>query len=226
MKQLMIVLMVLILISGSVFGKNSGQKGRNGENTFLSKDLVSNLPKEELSQAEIDGILLMREEEKLARDVYQALYQKWGLQIFDNISLSEQSHTEAIKGLIDRYSIPDPMANDVPGRFENQELQRLYDELVAQGSASLVDALQVGATVEDLDIFDLENLLQDADNQDVRIVFLNLIKGSRNHLRSFASQLSKNGSSYEAQYISRDYLSRILESSQETGSIQDPWFQF
>jgi rubrerythrin len=102
----------------------------------------------------------------------------------------------------------------------------LYDELVAQGSASLVDALQVGATVEDLDIFDLENLLQDADNQDVRIVFLNLIKGSRNHLRSFASQLSKNGSSYEAQYISRDYLSRILESSQETGSIQDPWFQF
>ena len=239
MKRIIMIIGVVLLISGMVWGEeNSWQKGKNqGNNTggnnrnnrneeHVSADHLSDYPLEDLSAAEQEGILLMREEEKLARDVYKALYDKWGLRIFNNISQSEQTHTEAVKGLIDRYSLSDPMETDEPGVFENQELQELYDQLVDRGSASLVDALKAGATIEDLDIFDLENLLDKSDNQDVRIVFQNLVKGSRNHLRSFMKQLERNGGSYDATYISHDYFTRILESGQEQGHYSDPGFEF
>jgi len=55
-----------------------------------------------------DWLTYIREEEKLARDVYLYLYDMWGSSIFDNISVSEQAHMDAIKTLIDRYGLDDP----------------------------------------------------------------------------------------------------------------------
>lgn len=49
----------------------------------------------------------MREEEKLARDVYLTFGEKWGLTLFTNIAKSEQTHTDAVKTLLDRYEIKD-----------------------------------------------------------------------------------------------------------------------
>lgn len=172
-----------------------------------------------LSESEKEGLLLMREEEKLARDVYLELYDTWGIQIFSNIAQSEQTHTDAVKNLLDTYSIADPMTIDTRGVFEKQELQTLYDELVAQGKISLVSALQVGATVEDLDIFDLQNLQKDVDNADILKVYANLERGSRNHLRSFNKQLvQNNGSGYTAQYLSQSEIDTIVSSEQERGN--------
>lgn len=39
-----------------------------------------------LTDAETDGILFMREEEKLARDVYLGLADPWDLRVFENIA--------------------------------------------------------------------------------------------------------------------------------------------
>lgn len=50
-----------------------------------------------LNQQEIDAILYMREEEKLARDVYEFLYTKWKVNPFENIRHSEQMHMNRIK---------------------------------------------------------------------------------------------------------------------------------
>lgn len=47
------------------------------------------------------------------------------------------------------------MADDVPGVFVNPSLQALHDDFVRRGSLSLVDALTLGAKIEDLDIVDL-----------------------------------------------------------------------
>ena len=105
----------------------------------------------ELSDDEIDGLLYMREEEKLAHDVYQVLYEKWGLTIFDNIATSEQRHTDAIKTLLDSYGLTDPAAGRDVGEFSDPALQALYDQLVEQGSQSLEDALLVGASIEEID---------------------------------------------------------------------------
>ena len=71
----------------------------------------------DLTDSEKYWLTYMREEEKLARDVYIFLYDKWGSQIFNNISVSEQTHMDAIKTLLDRYGIPDPVADKGPGVF-------------------------------------------------------------------------------------------------------------
>lgn len=181
---------------------------------------LTTLPIETLSESETSGLLLMREEEKLARDVYQTLYEKWGLQIFANIAQSEQTHTEAIHDLLNKYDLTDPVTNDTVGVFTNQNLQELYNSLVTKGNLSAVEALKVGATIEDLDINDLERLIEETDNQDIILVYTNLTRGSRNHLRSFTKQLSARGEVYEAKYISSDEYQSIITNPQESGNSQ------
>lgn len=172
-----------------------------------------------LSQVEINGLLLMREEEKLAHDIYTALGSKWGAKIFSNIASSELTHTNAIKTLLDRYAIPDPALGNANGVFQSVTLQKLYDELLAKGQRSLDEALIVGATVEDLDIRDLDVLVNVTDKQDILITYQNLQKGSRNHLRAFVKNLSSRGYQYTPQYISQTAFSGIVQSPQERGRI-------
>jgi len=172
-----------------------------------------------LSQKEIQGLLLMREEEKLARDVYTTLGSKWGTRIFSNIASSEQTHTDAMKLLLDRYAIPDPTADNTVGMFRSPAMQKLYDDLTAKGLQSLNDALIVGATVEDLDIRDLDVLMKDTSKQDILVTYSNLQKGSRNHLRAFVRNISASGNSYTPQYISQEAFTSIMGTPQERGRI-------
>jgi hypothetical protein len=161
----------------------------------------------------------MREEEKLARDVYLTLYNKWHLQVFSNIARSEQKHMDAMKALIDKYGLTDPVVDDSVGVFSDPQMQELYTQLVNQGSNSIVDALKVGATIEDLDIKDLEDV-KTTDNDDVRFVYNNLEKGSRNHLRAFVGVLDRYGASYSPQYISEDYYEEIISTPRERGMVR------
>ncbi len=204
--------------------KNETAEMRNLDaDTTVASDFVSlrpgigDLPTESLSTAETEGLLLMREEEKLARDVYQTLYEKWGINIFSNIAQSEQTHTEAVRDLLEKYNLADPVTEDVIGVFTNSDMQELYDTLVAKGLQSETDAFIVGATIEDLDIFDLQNLMAETDNEDILLVYENLTRGSRNHLRSFINQLDRNGATYEAQYITDAEYQDILDNDQEQG---------
>lgn len=152
----------------------------------------------------------MRQEEMLARDVYNELYKKWNLKIFDNIAKSEQTHMDTVLVLLQTYGYQDPINPDQPGQYASAELQNIYDQLIAQGSSSLTDALEVGAIIEDLDINDLNKYLQSVDNEDIRVAYQNLQKGSRNHLRAFARQLGRDGIMYEAHFISETELNDIL----------------
>ena len=179
---------------------------------------ISSLPIEAISEAEKNGLLVMREEEKLAKDVYITLYKKWNLNVFNNISSSEETHTSAVLSLLQKYNIPDPVRNNAVGVFENVTLQKLYIDLVAQGSVSLLEGVKVGATIEDLDIFDLEEYLKDVDNKDITYVYQNLTKGSRNHLRSFYSQILSQKGTYAAQFITQSEFDSIVNSARETGS--------
>jgi hypothetical protein len=165
----------------------------------------------------------MREEELVAHDVYILFYTLYKIPVFNNISLAETQHAEAVKTLLLKYSLPDPALNHVAGVFINSDLQALYTSLVAQGKGSLTAALTVGATIEDLDINDLHNhIATDVDNQDILFVFSNLEKGSRNHLRSFYRLLTAKGVTYTPQYISVEYFNQIISSAQETGSVVCP----
>lgn len=175
----------------------------------------------ELTSAEQNGLLLMREEEKLARDVYAFLGDKWEKQIFFNIGSSEQRHMDAVKALLTQFDLPDPISDDVAGVFENKELQKLYNELTEKGSKSLVDALLVGATIEDLDIFDLTKLISETQHKDLLKVYNNLNRGSRNHMRAFSRQLQRQDAVYTPQYISQEAYDEIINRPQEKGSCDD-----
>lgn len=159
----------------------------------------------------------MREEEKLARDVYTTLYAKWKINIFSNITDSEQTHMEAVLQLLNKYNLPDPVGDNTVGEFNNTDLQELYNQLIELGSTSVSDALKVGATIEDLDIFDLENALIKINNQDITLVYESLTKGSRNHLRSFYSNILIAGETYTPQYITQEKFDSIVNSPMEKG---------
>ncbi len=194
--------------------------GGGGPPSEVSDQPLATVPSGELSEEEREGILYMREEEKLARDVYLYLYDRWGLQIFQNIARSEQRHMDMVKVLIDRYGLEDPAKER--GVFTNPELQALYDELIERGNHSPEEALKVGALIEEVDIKDLKEWLSKADNVDIIQVYENLMRGSRNHLRAFTSVLRQYGVTYQPQILSMEEYTSIISGEMETGMGKGP----
>lgn len=177
-------------------------------------DTKEDTPAAVLTDAEITALLLMREEEKLARDTYDYLYMKWASKAFDNISSSEQTHMDAVLALLNSYEIDDPATADIPGYFVNEELQNLYNDLIKIGSNSLVEAFKVGAAIEEIDILDLRREMEtNIEQVAIKVVFESLEKGSENHLRSFVKNLLSNGVSYTPQYMTQDLYDEIIEKT-------------
>lgn len=173
--------------NGNGNGGNGNGGGNGGGNADAIVQQLDALPATTLSDSEIAGLLRMREEEKLARDVYDAMEAKWNLQIFDNISNSEQTHMDAVLVLLERHGLDDPAAGTAPGEFTDPELQTLYDSLIAQGTVSATDALKVGVAIEELDIADLQAL--HTETADLALVYDHLETGSEHHLEAFNRQL-------------------------------------
>ena len=166
-----------------------------------SGSLIDSLPLGELTQAEKDALLYMREEEKLAHDVYTLLADKWDLRVFERIAASEQVHMDAVMELLDRYGVADP-ASTQAGVFTNADLQALYNELISKGQTSLKDAWLVGGAIEEVDILDLDDRLELTDQQDIQVVFENLRKASYMHLNAFAANYqAQTGTDYQPQYM-------------------------
>ncbi len=194
--------------------------GQNGNiNTTMLSAGINAFPKEPLSEEEKLGLIEMREEEKLARDVYLTLYDKWKIPVFQNIANAELSHTTSVKLLLDKYNISDPADNSPVGVFKTPKYQKLYNELVEKGSKSEIDALIVGATIEDLDIYDLQQWSAKTDSEDILYTYANLEKGSRNHMRSFIRTLKNYGGNYTPQYISQEEFDQIINSQVERGPV-------
>lgn len=165
-----------------------------------------------ITQAEIDDLKFLREEEKLARDVYLFSYEKYQVSSFSSISQSEQKHMNSVLNLMTKYGVPDSASTEI-GVFNNTDLQALYTSLTAQSNISLVDALKAGATIEDLDINDIDDFISNTTKLDLLNVYDNLTCGSKNHIRSYTSQLSSNGVTYIPQFISVEYYNTILSES-------------
>ncbi len=162
-----------------------------------------------LSEADIAGLYEMREEEKLARDVYTNLYKKYGHIIFNNISKSENAHTSAVLYLMKGYGLED-VALPGEGEFSNPLFTDLYKQLTEQGATDLIAALKVGAFIEEYDIADLWNLLGETENEDIKRVYGNLLRGSEFHLRAFTNVLKIQGAVYEPTIISEEQYQEIL----------------
>jgi hypothetical protein len=179
-------LMTALILAGLFFAQEAMSGSRANLHTAFAV----------LSDAEAAGLIQMREEEKLAHDVYLAMYTKYGKRIFSNIMVSEQRHMDAVKGLLDKYNLQDPAEGKAVGKFESADIQALYNELLATGMSSLAEAFGAGVRIEEMDIEDLEGFLKDTEKADIQAVYTNLLNGSYNHLSAFNSQLELIGAVY------------------------------
>ena len=148
--------------------------------------MLDAMPLYTLSDEQKAGLVFMYQEEKVARDVYNVMYAKWGNRVFTNIAKSEQSHMDAVKAILEKYSLEIP--SDTAGTFELKVLQDLYDDLIVNGNESSNEAMKVGVLVEETDIADLIERMVDAPD-DIEIVYQNLLNGSYNHLNAFSKQV-------------------------------------
>lgn len=221
-KIIFFLLLIITVLTYIYYFKNTEE---NTEYKVTSSDFYVvdeqkiNILNTDITENEKKWLLLMREEEKLARDVYTTLGNIHGLNIFFNIAKSEQTHTDSIKILLTRYNIEDPSVNDTVGEFTSPVIQKLYNDLTDQGKSSTDQALVVGAMIEDLDIHDLDNAMSESNKSDILQVYKNLQKGSRNHMRAFVKNIEANGGLYSPQYISSELYKSIISSPQEKGKI-------
>ena len=122
------------------------------------------------------------------------------------------------EALLEMYGFEDPVTDDTVGVFANADLQALYDDLVAKGNLSLVDAIEVGAAVEEIDILDLLDYLEETEETNLEVVYERLIAGSENHLRAFVKQYEmQTGEAYVPQYLTQEQYDAIISASSGQG---------
>lgn len=170
-----------------------------------------------ITDAEAAGLLFMREEEKLARDVYLTFADMWGSRIFSNIAGAEQMHMDSMLGLIEAYGLTDPVGDNEIGVFVDAELQQMYDDLVAAGTVSIEAALEVGGLIEEVDIEDLAIYIDATNAADIITAYEHLVSGSENHLRAFVSQLDSAGVEYQPTVLDAEVYESIISAENERG---------
>jgi len=146
-----------------------------------------------LTAQESANILHMRQEEKLARDVYRMFADMWDCPMFTNIADAEQRHLDAVGLLVTKYGLTDPVTDDTVGVFSTPEFTTLYTTLTQSGAKSLLDALKAGVQVEQTDLADLQTALSQTGKSDIQWVLGNLQRASSNHLRAFTRSVETGG---------------------------------
>jgi hypothetical protein len=212
---------------GNGRGKSHSVQRGNGAQAFgnqggrLSGAQGLNSSGGSLMPAQVEQLIRMREEEKLAHDVYVTLAQTSGLQIFNNIANAESQHMRAVEQLVSRYS-PAIAGPQLPvGSFSNPQFQSFYKSLVASGSTSPFAAATVGAKIEEMDIKDLQTMLSQNLPQDISRVLEHLQKASGNHLRAFSMELNRLGATYTPEFLVR--RSTTVSSAQTTIEDNQEW---
>lgn len=178
------IICVMLILAGCSKDTPVNQENNLSTNESFIKNELS------LTTDEEESLMFMVEEEKLAMDVYSVMLDLYGLQIFDHIIKSELRHVEAVSRLIEKYNLVNPVTGNPPGEFENEELQQLYSELIALGTISKTEALNVGVIIESTDIVDIQYYLDNVVEQaNIEQVYSNLLAGSYNHLSAFEHEL-------------------------------------
>lgn len=205
-------LSVAMLASAPLYAANAGPARGHAVRPAVPLTFTYTVP----TTNEAADMAFMREEEKLARDVYLTLAEKWEMAPFTAIAAAEQRHMNAMLRTLNNYQLPDPAAGKLIGEFSNPDLQALYDKLLAQGVQSPAAALKAGALIEEVDIDDNAAAIATSTKADVDAVYERLMCGSRNHLRAFARTSEVlTGQPYVAQVLEPALVDAILAAPME-----------
>jgi len=234
--------MMLTLVQGMMAAgdKNRGEIGQGDthENGCEDQPCLADAPKpgpssvlyesavglaSELDETEINHLIFIREEEKLARDVYGVLYETWGNPVFATTMESEQTHMDAMANLLAYYGIPDPILNDAIGEFTDDSIGILFEDLTDWGADSRADALLVGGFIEEYDILDIWRAYEDTDEAHIQRVYQNLYEGSYNHLDAFVYNYElQTGETYVPQLLSDTEFDLVMAFATQAKQVQKP----
>jgi hypothetical protein len=242
------LIIILLTLSFFITGCSSEDTGGVTDTATTDADVptsVDDTALDDLSAAEVDGLdtteashlTFMREEEKLARDVYLTLAELYpGQKIFNQIATrAEQTHTDTMRDKLDQFNLPDPNpnTNNLPsslGVFTGDEwgwyFKEKFELLTAKGEVSELDALYVGAFIEELDMYDIAVCpqvmidrgfsspcgLEYTDERALQTAYSSLMSGSESHLRAYVGQIEAiiGTGNYEAQYLTQAEVDEIL----------------
>lgn len=116
-----------VVIGLSLVSIASTAAARGGQQRSLSMESTT------LTEGEKAHLMFMREEEKLARDVYLTLGSLYpNSRVFGKIDDSEQKHTMAVKNMIEKYGLEDPNTNDNVGVFTGEDYGWYFTEKYEQ----------------------------------------------------------------------------------------------
>jgi len=184
MKWSNLFLSFLIFLLVSCQGGESGEKGKSTNNSSIKASIST-----ELTELEKDDLLFMWEEEKMARDIYSLMNQKYQAKVFQNIGASEKKHMDTVKNLLTQVGLSTPVNENEIGLFTNPIIIDMYTDLLYRGNQSYQEALQVGLDIEVTDIADLSLRIQNARDPGVIKVYEALREASYNHKAAFERQL-------------------------------------
>jgi len=200
---------------------NSKNEHGNSKNEHGDFNLTAYSVTENLATSIKEALAYMGNEERLAYDVYNYIYDyqlntnDTKIKTFTNIAnKSEIKHIQIVKDLVSRYDINDTelsvtninnslVTKDsdislVAGTYNIQKIQDLYNTLTIQGQSSKEEALKVGCIIEVVDVNDLDEYIEDANSSknnatDVVAAFNVLRDGSYKHYWAFDKTLKEMG---------------------------------
>jgi len=244
-KPLLIIFLTSIFFITGCAPEDSGGVDRTAPTDADGSISVDDTAQDDVSAIEVDGLdateashlTFMREEEKLARDVYLTLADLYPDQrVFSRIATrSEQTHTDTMRDKLDQFNLPDPNpnTNELPssiGVFTGEEWGWYFTEkfalLTTKAGVSELDALYVGAFIEELDMYDIVVCpqvlidrgysspcgLEYTDERSLQTAYSALVSGSKSHLRAYVEQIETfiGVGNYVAQYITQAEVDAIL----------------
>ncbi|MET0410380.1 MAG: DUF2202 domain-containing protein [Polyangiaceae bacterium] len=167
-------------------------------------------PNAPLGDGDRRTLLHVSQQEKLARDFYSSLSETWRLDVFHTTSGSEDIHADALRTLLGRYKLPDPAYGLARGEFNRVDLTERYDDLIARGRFSAVEALKAAASVEELEIEDISERLPRVQSPELSNVLESVVASDKHHLRSLVVALRRLGHTYSPTRLPREQFDLIL----------------
>lgn len=175
-----------------------------------------------LTDAEKNHVLWMREESKVARDLYTFLFNRWGIPVFKKKMVKEQVNMDRSLTIINKYGLTDPIVKDEQGIYSKENFRQMYVELAMRGNSSLPEALRAAAITEELDIMELEDALQNTiTNPDLKSIYNTMAVSSRNHLRAIIEQIQCMGEIYGPQRLPEKRFYSIVDSPVEPETVEN-----
>jgi hypothetical protein len=169
----------------------------------------------DLTADEIEFIFAVREDEKIARDLYISFFGKFGLKPFENIGKAEDNHIKATEKLFDYYEIDYPALSG-NGKFENAIRQKLFDSLLLKVNTEL-DAFKVMAVLEESNIVEYGAVIKTVVNPNIKMVIENLAKASANHFKAAIRQITALGGTYTPEFLTQEQYRAVIAIGFEKG---------